>query len=167
MSYVPTWVYILFFVLLYLGIKRCYTRVVRIERIAIFPAIFIFLSLRSTVSLFHFSLIGFLLLLLGGIIGALFGYLHVRNCVVRADKQKHLIEIPGDISMLIMVMSIFAIEFFIHYAFDAHWAIAQIDVFKNAVVILSGIVVGISIGRSITYFLKYQQAESIDLIETK
>lgn len=167
MSHVPTWVYILFFILLYLGIKRCYTRVVTIERIAIVPAVFIFLSLRSTVSLFHFSLLGFLLLLLGGIIGSLLGHLHVRKRVVRADKQKHLIEIPGDISMLIMVMSIFAIEFFIHYAFDAHWAIAQIDVFKNAAVILSGIVVGISTGRSITYFLKYQQAESVDLIATK
>lgn len=167
MSYVPTWVYILFFILLYLGIRRCYTRIVTVERIALVPAVFIFLSLRSTVSLFHFSFIGFLLLLMGGIIGALFGHWYVRNCTIRADKQKHLIEIPGSISMLIMVMSIFSIEFFIHYAVDAHWAIAQNDLFKNSAVILSGLIVGISVGRSITYFLKYQQAESVDLIATK
>lgn len=163
MSHVPTWVYVLFFVLLYLGIKRCFTRVMSVERIAIVPAIFIFLSLRSTISLFHFSLTGFLLLILGAVIGALIGHSHVRNRLIRADKNKYLIEIPGDISMLIMVMSIFLIEFFIHYAFDAHWAVAQIGLFKNLVVILSGIVVGISVGRNLTYFLKYQKAASTDL----
>lgn len=161
MSNVPTWVYVVFFVLLYLGIKRCYTRVITVERIAIVPAVFILLSLRSTASLFHFSLVGFLLLFLGGIIGGLLGHLHVRNRVIRADRQKHLIEIPGDISMLIMVMFIFVIEFFIHYAFDANWEIVKIDLFKNAAVILSGVVVGISVGRNITYFLKYQKAESV------
>src|SRR3990167_6238814 len=118
-------------------------------------------------SLFHFSLVGFLLLLLGGVIGAILGHWHIRNRVIQADKQNNLIEIPGDISMLIMVLTIFAMEFFIHYAFDAHWAVAQIGLFKNVAVILSGLIVGISVGRSITYLLKYQQAESVDLKEKK
>jgi hypothetical protein len=167
MSHVPVWVYVVFFVLLNLGIKRCYTRVTTVERIAIVPVLFIFLSLHSTVSLFSLSMIGLLLWLLAGLTGSLLGHLHVRNRIIRADKNKRLIEIPGDISMLIMLMSIFAIEFFIHYAFDAHWAISQVDMFKNMAVILSGFIVGISIGRNSTYFLKYKKAATVELFATK
>lgn len=165
MSHVPTWVYILFFALLYLGIKGCYTRVMTVKRLVIFPVVFIFFSLHSTILLFHFFLTGLLLLFLGGVVGGLLGYLRVRHRVIRADKQKFLIEIPGDIFILAMIIFIFAIEFFIHYAFTAHWAIAQVNLFKNCAAILTGLVAGISIGRNATYFFKYQQAESVDLVE--
>lgn len=167
MSHVPVWVYVVFFVLLNLGIKRCYTRVSAIERIAIVPVIFILLSLHSTISFFNFSIVVISLWLLAGVIGALLGYLHIKNRIIRADKNKKLIEIPGDISMLIMLMSIFSIEFFIHYAFDARLAITQVDIFKNIAIFLSGFVVGISVGRNLNYFLKYSQASSVELIETK
>jgi hypothetical protein len=50
---------------------------------------------------------GFILLLAGGLIGYLIGYYLVKNSRVLADKEKRLIQVPGDISMLIMVMTIF------------------------------------------------------------
>ncbi|OGT54469.1 MAG: hypothetical protein A3F17_07715 [Gammaproteobacteria bacterium RIFCSPHIGHO2_12_FULL_41_15] len=163
MSHIPAWVYLLFFLLLYLGIKRCYTRVVSIERIAIIPVIFIFLSVMGTLQLFHFSLKGFLLLMAGSIFGFLIGHYLVRNRVIKGDKEKRLIEIPGDITMLIMVMAVFFIEFFIHYAMDAHWGITNLDIFRNITAFLNGLIVGISIGRSMTYFSKYMKSESINL----
>lgn len=163
---VPIWVYILFFVLLYIGIKRCFTRVVSVERIFIIPMVFTFISIRSTVSLFNFSLSSILILLFSSFAGSLLGYLHIRKSNIRADKEKHLIEIPGNISMLVMVMSIFMIEFFIHYAFEANWPIAQLSFAKYFAVCLSGLVVGVSIGRNITYFFKYKSAKSIDLVLT-
>jgi hypothetical protein len=166
MNNVPTWVYMLFFLLLYIGIKRCYTRVISVNRIIVVPIVFIFLSIRNTITLFDFSWIGFFLLVFGGCAGALLGCFQAKNRVIRSDKVKRLIEIPGDISMLLMVMLVFFIEFIIHYAVDAHWMIAQYGAFKNVAVILSGIVVGISAGRSATYFYKYKYSESVDLSET-
>lgn len=167
MSHVPVWVYVVFFILLNLGIKRCYTRVSAIERIAIVPVAFILLSLHSTIAFFGFSITVISLWLLAGITGVFLGYLHVKNRIIRADKNKKLIEIPGDISMLIMLMSIFSIEFFIHYAFDARLAIIQVDAFKNIAIFLSGLIVGVSAGRNLNYLLKYNQASSVELDETK
>jgi hypothetical protein len=163
MGHVPTSVYILFFVLLYLGIKRCVTRVISIERMAVFPVIFIFMSLRGTINLLDFTVLGFFLLAAGAIVGIILGHIHVRNRTVRADRKNHLIEIPGDISMLAMVLSIFFIEFFIHYAVDANWHIAQLNIFKISAVIVSGVVVGVSVGRNISYFNKYLKADSVVL----
>ena len=121
------------------------------------------ISLRSAFQLFGVSAIGFILLLAGGLIGFLIGHYLVKNSRILADKEKRLIQVPGDISMLIMVMTIFCIEFFIHYSIDAHWAIAHSSSFKAFAIILTGLVVGVSIGKNATYFLKYRQTESISL----
>lgn len=163
MNHVPTWVFVLFFVLLYLGIKRCYTRTLSLERLALIPAIFIVIGLRGALQLFGFSVIGFILLLAGGLIGFLIGHYLVKYSRVLADKEKRFIQVPGDISMLIMVMTIFCIEFFIHYSMEAHWVIAHPSLFKAFAMILTGSVIGISVGKNMTYFLKYCQAESISL----
>ena len=120
MSSVPTWVYILFIVLVYLGIKRCYTRVFHIKRLLIVPVIFIFISLRGAFGLFSFNEIFVLYLLVGCLVGLFIGHLQVRNKIIKADKSRQLIQTPGDITMLIMLLVIFGIEFFIHYAIDAH-----------------------------------------------
>jgi hypothetical protein len=163
MNHIPTWVFVLFFVLLYLGIKRCYTRTLSLERLALIPVIFIVIGLRSALQLFGVSVMGFILLLGGSLIGYLIGYYLVKNSRVLADKEKRLIQVPGDISMLIMVMTIFCIEFFIHYSIEAHWTIAHSPLFKALAMILTGSVVGVSMGKNVTYFLKYRQAESTNL----
>ncbi len=104
------------------------------------------------------------MLFLAMVLGAVLGYLHVRKRNIRSDKNRRLIEIPGDASVLIILMLMFFIEFFIHYAFEAHLAITRLDFFKMLSVILSGTVSGISIGRNTTYFIKYRKSESIKLI---
>lgn len=163
MSNVPIWVYVLFFILLYLGIKSCYTRTVSLKRLIILPVIFIYLSLQGTNKLFHFSPTVILLLLIGGCLGFFIGSYYVRSRNVRADKQEHLIEIPGDITMLILVLCIFFIEFFIHYAVESHQSIAGFVAFRFCAVTLSGLITGITIGRNTTYFLKYIRATSVNL----
>ncbi len=163
MSHVPTWVYILFLALLYLGIKRCFTRTMPVDRLALAPLIFIFLSLRSNLSLFGVGLGIILSLILGALCGMLIGHLQVKNRTILADKTKKLIQIPGDISMLIMIMAIFFIEFFIHYAIDAHWQISANASVRILAIVLSGVVVGISVGRNLTYYWKFMHAHSQSL----
>lgn len=167
MSHVPVWVYVLFFVLLNIGIKRCNTRITTIERIAIIPTFFTLMSVYSINSIFGFTPTVLILWFAFVVVGSYIGYLHVSNRVIRADKTKRLIEIPGDMSMLILLMLIFSIEFFIHYAVEAKMYVAQLPEFKTISVILSGIIVGISAGRNVNYFIKYNQAISIELFETR
>lgn len=163
LSHVPTWVFILFFVLLYLGIKRCYTRILSLGRLAIIPAVFVVIGLRNTLQLFGLTSSGILAWAVGVAIGVLLGYLLVKNSLIKADKSKRLIQIPGDITMLIMVMLIFFVEFFVHYAVADHWALADQLLFKPLAVMLSGLVAGVSIGKNSGYFLKYRHAESVPL----
>ena len=163
MSQVPIWVYILFLFLVYMGIKRCYTRVTSIKRLIIVPVIFLFFCFKNTAQLFNDNLMGYVLLITGLLLGALIGFYLIRNNVIKADRKNYLIQIPGDVSLLIMILIIFFIEFFIHYAMDAQWHIASLSLFKELVAIISGIVVGVSLGRNATYFTKYLRAESVDL----
>ena len=65
--------------------------------------------------------------------------------------------------MLIMVITIFCIEFLIHYSIHAHWSFAHSPLFKALAIILTGSVVGVSIGKNATYFIKYRRAESTSL----
>ncbi len=164
---VPSWVIILFFVLLYMGIKRCQTRVVSVKRLLIVPIVFTYMSLRGASQLFHFSVLSLVLLIAGALIGFGVGHWQVRNTEVKADKDRYLVQIPGSMSMLIMLMLVFLIEFFIHFSIDAHIGIAATAIFKWVAIVLSGIVVGISIGRNATYLFKYQNTPTCELADIK
>lgn len=163
MFHIPVWVCFLFLFLPYIGIKRCYTRVISLDRLAIIPAVFICLGLYSILQMFGISISVFVLLILGMALSFLIAYRWVRKVVIVADKKNRLIQVPGDISLLVMLMMIFFIEFFIHYAVDAHWAIADSIWFQPWAVLVTGFVVGISAGKNVTYFLKYLKADSVNL----
>lgn len=160
MSNVPTWVYILFLVVLYIGIKRCYTRVMRVDRLVLLPLIFCFFSLKSVNDLFGIDVFSIFILLCGVMLGITLGYAQVKNWIIHADKNNRLIKIPGDYFMLFLVLTIFMIEFFIHYAVDAHWIMTGNMFFKILAITISGIVLGVSLGRNASYYYKYLMADS-------
>jgi hypothetical protein len=161
MSNVPTWVYVLFLGVLYIGIKRCYTRVMSVNRLALLPLIFGYFSFRSVNTLFGMDILSITILLCGIIIGIILGYLQVKNRIIQADKVNQLIKIPGDYSMLILVLAIFFVEFFIHYAVDDHWMVSDSMFFKILAVVISGVVMGISTGRNTSYYYKYFKSDSL------
>jgi hypothetical protein len=152
---VPFYVYILFCVILYIGIKRCRTSVMRVERLALLPVIFGIFTMKSVSTLFNMDMMGISYLFFGILVGIVLGYTQVKNRIIHADKNNGLIKIPGDFSMLVLLLSIFFIEFFIHYAVDAHLIMADSVFFKCVAIIVSGVVMGISLGRNITYYFKY------------
>ncbi len=166
MGSIPVWVYILFVGLIYIGIKRCYTRVIAVERLVIIPLVFIIISLHGTLKLFQHDSIVWIYLLLGGFVGLLIGHFQVRYRVIQADKKNHLLRVPGDISMLVLLLIIFSIEFFIHYSIDANLPISNSHLFRIIAICLSGGIVGVSIGRNATYFYKYSKADSVTLRKT-
>jgi len=167
MHQVPTWVFILFFVLVWLGYKRCFTRTIRLERLFLMPAIFVFMNLNGVISLFQFTAGVLILYLLGLAGGAVSGHFQVRNRIIRADRVKRLIEVPGDLAMLFLVIGIFIIEFFIHYAVEANWSISTNSAFPFIAIMASGLISGISVGRNSTYFYKFLNATSTALILEK
>ena len=163
MLHVPVWVYVLFFVLLYVGIKRCFPRVTSVRWLVILPALFIFFNFRGIFSFFPLASSNIFYWIIGIFLGAWLGYAQIRNCIIKADRKKQLIEIPGDVTMLVLIMGIFFLEFFINFAIAAHFAIVTFPIFRIIVITASGIMVGYFTGRSGTYFYKYFNVVSCDL----
>ena len=159
MSNIPTWVIVLFFVLLVIGIKACFARTMRVEKLIILPLIFVFLNIHGTFTLFGFDALMFSILLAGWVIGTVLGIAQIKNRVIQADKSKHLITVPGDVVMFFLVMGIFFIEFFIHYAIGAQWPIVKNPLFNPGAVFFSGLLAGLFIGRCGMYLYKYRHAQ--------
>ncbi|HEV2614555.1 MAG TPA: DUF6622 family protein [Gammaproteobacteria bacterium] len=163
MSSVPTWVYILFFALVYMGYQRCFTSVVKIKRLIILPVALAWLSLHglwTSLDLTYHSLWSYAL---GLIIGLYIGFMQLRDVQVRADKSQQLIEIPGDWRYLIFVLVFFAVEFIINFAIATTSSIAHSGFLIALILFISSILVGIACGRSGCYLLKYWESAHADL----
>ena len=160
---IPTWVVGLFLVLVYIGIKRCSTRVMPLKKMAIAPIIFILFSLNSVSDLFTINVINSILLFSGFVAGNYFGYLQVKDKRILADKEKYLIQIPGDFSLLVSLMLVFLTVFSIHYIVDAHWAISDLVIFKVPAIIVSGVVIGLTLGRTLAYLHQFITSSHVPL----
>lgn len=164
--HIPSYVYVLLFVLAYIGIKRGFPSTVKLQRLFFTPLFFIMLSLRGVTTLFDMGRIEILLWLAGGFIGFLLGTQHVRTAIIKADHNHQLIRLPGDWSMLVLILSIFLFEFFIHYSIESHLAYSSNMIFVNSSISIFGLIAGLSIGRTWVYFNKYKTTQSEPLSET-
>jgi len=104
--------------------------------------------------------------ILGGTLGVFIGYLHVRNRTIRADQKQKLISVPGDWTMLVLIIFIFAFEFFVHYCMEAGWPMSQLDSFKLTAECVLGMIAGMAVGRNLTTTYKYTKAPSENLLVT-
>lgn len=158
LSNTPTWVIILFFVMLYLGIKRCYTRTMNPARLILLPLIFLVLSLGHLFHLFRSVPMTLAYWLVGILAGVYLGRLHVGKKTVRVNKQKWLIEVPGDWTMLLLIMGIFVVEYMINYLQAVSSPIAQSALFPIVTIIITSLITGMTIGRNGTYFYLFLSA---------
>ncbi len=158
MQSVPSWVYILFLGLLYLSIKGCYKRIIKPQRLIVIPLVFAWFSIENVYRVGPPIPSQLIFLICGGILGIYLGYLHVRKVVVRADKQQHLAAIPGDWTILILIMVIFLIQFSIHYLLAIDPSLTNKTSTVAFILGVSGLTTGLVIGRNLTYFYKYTKA---------
>jgi len=152
---IPIWVFVLFFVMLFIGIKRCYKRRVKSPKLVVLPIIVFILSVRHLREVSHPVM---LFWVIGILIGILLGYLHVRKKQIAMISDR-VIEIPGDWSMLILIMGIFFIEFTINYVKAVNPILSHTLIFSLSVIGLSGLITGMTLGRNGTYFYKFIQAK--------
>jgi hypothetical protein len=151
-SYIPVWVYPLFLFLLYSGIKQCYMRSMKVRRLFILPVIFILMSFNNLDGSPAITWISGPCWLIAIALGIYFGYVHKRDVEITVDRSRGVINIPGDWSMLLLILIVFAVEFTI----NAVEAIGPSpDWFGPLALAVSGLVTGMSIGRNGTYLYRY------------
>lgn len=163
MSSIPTWVYLLFFGLLYLGIRRCFTMTIKVKQLILLPAALLWLSLDGLLQALHITYHSLWSFALGILLGSYFGFRQVSKAEIHGDRRQNFIEIPGDWSYLVLIMSVFFIEFFIHYATGAFPNIIHEPVLITILLMILGFFVGMTIGRNGCYYYKFTIAPHTDL----
>lgn len=152
-SYIPVWVYILFVYLVIQGIRQCFARSVHVWRLFLIPLIFFVMSLNHLDGSPRITLLSGLCWIAAIILGGYIGYLHKRNVQLTIDKKLHRVSIPGDWTMLVLIMSIFLVEFVIN-AVEATGT-APYWWFAPTALGVSGFITGMAFGRSGTYLYRY------------
>ncbi|WP_431825537.1 hypothetical protein [Burkholderia sp. F1] len=148
----PAYVYLLFFALLYLGVKRCFPREASPSRTLLFPVAFAMLGVTSLRALFPGAGPGAGIAALAGLCaGAAFGWVHARrwrlDFAVRASGL--LVRLPGDASLLATLMLTFAAETYLHYAVASEQPWAATTGFALAAFAVWGLLVGMPLGRAL------------------
>lgn len=156
LSHTPIRVWLLLFLLLILGIKRCFNHTTVLWHVYILPTIFLVLSIRLVVhnSAFHHATAVYWLI--GTLLGFPLGYYHIKRLTIRVDRRRHRIELPGDWTMLVWILAVFCLEYAIHasIAIAPQWN-DNIH-FLWGTSLLSGLLLGAMIGRAYGYYRHYQ-----------
>ncbi|ACR31199.1 hypothetical protein [Burkholderia glumae] len=152
MPHFPTYIYVLFCVLVYIGVKRCFAREVRPWRPILFPAVFVGLGLSSLHHLFPRAgadayMAGLAMLACG----AAGGWIHASRWHLRfrTEPEGMLVRLPGDGSLLVTLLLTFVAETFIHYAIATSRPWAATGAFAALSFAVWGGLVGMPLGRAV------------------
>jgi len=159
----PTWVYLLFFYLVWVGIKSSKDGVVSLKKLFIIPCIFLYMSLHYLVVVLDFSYLVVSSYVISLLLGIYFGYLLIIKKHIQVDKKKLLLNIPGSWSTLIIIMIIFFSKYYFHYKISVDNTILQSTLFKEIFITSSGILTGLLIGKAVGYWRKLKMEKHVDL----
>src|SRR3990167_3713215 len=151
-------------ILIFLILPGLKTRVVSVKKLAIMPAVFIYLNYDSLQRHFHLHSSDYFILILGLIFGVSIGAYCRKNTVIRADHQKLLIEIAGSYFGLMLFIAIFAVHFAIGYLDSVNPGyLLQSGLYQNSLMFLLTLSSALSIGASGMLYYKYQNTTHCEL----
>lgn len=151
----PWWVYVLFFYLLFVGIKAIKPRTLPLGKLFIIPALFFVWGVSGILEVAGFSLVHFFWWLLGLLIIATLAYLRTRRLAVIVDRSKKTLQIPGTYTTLIVILIIFASKYYFAAQLGANPNLAHDMTFIVVDLLVSGGVTGWFIGNLVGYLQKY------------
>jgi hypothetical protein len=150
----PTWVWVLFGYLVYVGINATRSRTVYLPKIFIVPTIFVVMTWHTVVTKFSINYLTILVLVGALLIGYGFGWSLVSRHEVKFDRQQLLIQISGTWSVLLIILIMFCSKYYFGFAMAMDPKIVEKLSFEFAFLAISGIGTGIFIGRSFGYLWK-------------
>nr|WP_309301871.1 DUF6622 family protein [Burkholderia cepacia] len=151
------YVYVMFCVLLYIGIKRCFPREVPAARPLISPVAFGMLGIVSLNGLFPHAGIDANAIALAAVLGgAALGWLHASRWRLeyRPASSGLRVRLPGDASLLVTLMLTFVAETGIHYAVAVHAPWAATSGFVMLSFAVWGVLVGMTLGRAVNVVVR-------------
>lgn len=156
MHHVPLYVYVLFLLLLRIGISRCFPRTIRIERLLVMPVLMLMLGIHGFSSLFSSpdaadALAG----ICGGAVGLAAGYRHAQGWDVAIDRTNRRLSVPGDIMMFVVILAAFGFEFALHYAIESGAVAATGTALPLLAAAVWALFIGMTAGRNFNLASRY------------
>jgi hypothetical protein len=149
----PWWVYFVFAYLLIIGIKASRRRTVTLQRLFVLPSLLTLWSLFNLYERWHGQWIDVLYWTLSLLCGSLLGWRMVAKWKIHIDRQRKILILPGTWSTLILALLFFSLRYGFGYHYATHTSIFH-PVFISDL-ILSGLISGLFIGRTLTFWRRY------------
>ena len=165
LTHTPAWVYFLFALLIWAGIKASKPRVLPLKRILILPAVFIYMSVHTLMTSFAINPFEVSIWACAILLGAIIGWVEVYRYfqLIKIDKKQHLIKLPGSWATLVLVIIIFASQYYFGYEIAVDPALINQTWFEYSMLTVSGFATGVMIGRMLCYVYKYQNSSHTTL----
>lgn len=153
-AHTPLWVYVLFVYLIFRGINGLKPGDTTLVKVAIIPVAFTLWGLAELARLYGMALDAITIWIVGLAIGAVIGYLILRNASITVDRATGIIHRPADFTLLPLIILIFAVK----YTFGAIGAtspdLLQEPSFRIADLGLSGLFTGTFVGKFAVYAIR-------------
>jgi hypothetical protein len=159
----PWWVYLLFIVLIKIGINASKTRTRPLAKLFILPLVFTFMSIHTlitTVVLDTFNVSTWTIALLAGVS---LGFYQVFVYQLQVDKKRLLIKVPGSWSILIWILFIFVSKYYFNYQLAVSPNMALHTGFAFSLLATSGVITGLFIGKLLCYLYRFFTLAQTDL----
>ena len=161
MQHIPYYSIILFGVLVYLGIKRCYARTIRPARLFLFPVAMAVFGAPSLTKLFPAAAWQeFGALLVAVLVGAMLGWTHASRWQLEFDVSRGKVHVPGDPALLALIIATYLVEFLVHYEVESRGTWANSELFLLFSFCAWGLLLGMSAGRALNVLVRYCKSEA-------
>lgn len=152
---IPMYAIAIFAVVIYAGVRRCYPQAVRPERMIVFPLLLVPLGASSLHALFPAgTLVYTVAAALTGSAGVLLGWLHAARWRVQFDAVTRRARVPGDASLLVILLVMFCAKSFLNYSVQSHQPWAATGLFEFLSFAAWGLFAGMPLGRSANVLMR-------------
>lgn len=146
---IPTSAIVALAIVIVIGVQRLYPRTVRPERMVIFPLLLVLFGANSLYALFPNADPAYAAAaVLACGVGMLLGWVHAARWQVQFDAVRRLVRVPGDPSLLAILLVTYGAHFFFHFAVESHQPWAASGVFEFLSFAAWGLLAGMPLGRS-------------------
>jgi hypothetical protein len=159
----PWWVYVLLVVMVKAGLRAAKGGVVPLLKLLILPVVFAVFAVQSWLSGFSNNALFTQVFIGSMVIAAILGWVYVRLQKIRVDRKHWRIDLPGTWTTMVVIVIIFASNYYFGYKAGVDPAIIKNATFDVAQLIVSGLCTGYVVGRALAYFYKMYTQESVDL----
>lgn len=143
----PWWVFLVFILIVRVGLLATKARTIPVKNLFIIPAIFFVMTLVNMYFFVSFTLLNLSIWLSTLLLGLFAGWLQFRSLNIKALKNEAKLVVPGTWSLLVILLTIFVIKYYAGYQFVIDPEVLKQPKYVYGLLTLYGLFTGLFIGR--------------------